>query len=89
MNQATDYYNAGMYNGYAPSLNGFRPSAAEAEDEEECKVCNRPTMSILCKACGHTFRGRVRIKCNAHPGLVHLMDTEVCPKCGGLDMKEF
>ena len=38
-------------------------------------VCNRSSQQILCKVCGETFRGRVRLVCPRHPRCLYVMDV--------------
>ena len=58
-------------------------------DPNACYFCNRPAQNIICHACGHTFTGRTRKKCEVHPGIIHLMDIECCPKCMQGQLTEF
>ncbi|XP_074651273.1 uncharacterized protein LOC141906028 [Tubulanus polymorphus] len=54
--------------------------------------CNRPIKSVLCQACGHCFKGRLRLVCLEHPNLIHLMDLECCPNAdcqANNNLKEF
>ena len=36
-------------------------------DLQHCAFCHRGQTSILCRTCGHCFRGRVRSCCDDHP----------------------
>ncbi|KAL1417109.1 hypothetical protein MTO96_027162 [Rhipicephalus appendiculatus] len=55
--------------------------------EQSC-LCNRPLAFIFCGTCGSTYKGRVRKPCQEHPGLVHLMDMDQCPKCFSTNLIE-
>uniref|UniRef100_A0A023FYA7 Uncharacterized protein n=1 Tax=Amblyomma parvum TaxID=251391 RepID=A0A023FYA7_AMBPA len=44
-------------------------------------VCNRPIAYVTCQTCGNTIMSRVQKACEEHPGVIHLMDMEKCPKC--------
>lgn len=66
------------------------PSSTSESSEPvgKCEFCNRPSQYIICRACGHTFQGRTRLRCHTHPGIIHLMDFQCCPKCMATQLKE-
>lgn len=55
----------------------------------ECNFCNRPAGQLVCQTCGHSFHGRVRMRCPQHPVIIHLMDCEFCPQCLSNQLREF
>lgn len=57
-------------------------------DDDSCKICDRSDKTVFCKTCGHSWKGRQRIKCEKHPSTVMLMDSLNCPECHSVDLKE-
>ena len=39
-------------------------------------VCSRPKSMIICRSCGHTFIGRVRMHCPVHVGVCTLHEIK-------------
>lgn len=58
------------------------------EDPESCHFCSRPPGVVLCRSCGHTFRGRARSACPSHATVIHLMDVEACTLCRSFKLRE-
>lgn len=58
------------------------------EDDDSCAVCDRPDKNVFCKTCSHSWKGRIRVKCDKHPSTVMLMDSIDCPLCHSDDIKE-
>uniref|UniRef100_A0A6M2CUX6 Protein ovary overexpressed n=1 Tax=Rhipicephalus microplus TaxID=6941 RepID=A0A6M2CUX6_RHIMP len=48
--------------------------------EQSC-LCNRPMTVVFCGTCCCSFKGRAQRSCGEHPKVIHLMDTDKCPKC--------
>ena len=49
--------------------------------------CHRPLRLIMCKVCGVTFTGRLRLLCPSHPSTRYIQDVDVCKECGQGDKK--
>jgi len=67
------------------------PAAAPSPREVDC-VCDRPLKLVMCRLCGETFRGRLRLVCPRHPGQIFLQDVTACRGCSQADtqqMQEF
>lgn len=68
------------------SWNTFQTN--DDDDDDTCSICDRSDKHVLCKICGHSWKGRRRIKCEKHPSTVMLMDSANCPQCHSVELKE-
>ena len=44
----------------------------ESPEKSASCICSRPKAMIICRSCGHTFVGRVRMHCPVHAGVCSL-----------------
>ncbi|CAF0720597.1 unnamed protein product [Brachionus calyciflorus] len=65
-----------------------KKSKKSFDDSSICKICERDDGDLICKNCGHMWKGRQRIKCSTHTNTLFLMDFVFCPKCQTDDIKE-
>ncbi|KAL3194144.1 hypothetical protein MRX96_016285 [Rhipicephalus microplus] len=56
-------------------------AARSTRASEQSCLCNRPMTVVFCGTCCCSFKGRVQRSCGEHPKVIHLMDTDKCPKC--------
>jgi len=68
------------------SWNTFQSN--DDDDDDSCPICDRSDKHVLCKICGHSWKGRRRIRCEKHPSTVMLMDSNNCPQCHSTELKE-
>lgn len=84
-----------VYNQYKYKNKPFQKKAWSAcstkdddEEDDSCKVCDRSDKNVFCVTCGHSWKGRMRIKCLKHPSTVMLCDSTACPECHSAELKE-
>lgn len=61
-----------------------------SEKKSKC-ICDRSEKTVVCLACGATFRGHAALPCSEHPRRINLMDVRLCPNtsCRSNDLVEF
>merc|ERR1712059_110904 len=65
-----------------PSRNKVQEKAEEFNPtKSKSCICHRPLKLVMCRLCGETFRGRVRVTCPSHPSAIFLSDVTVCRSC--------